>query len=471
MKSIFLVNPISGHGHLDAYARLYSKALIELGYRVVLVAEADADAPGFLSRNKVPREGLFSFVSFSQAANSPDRVQASRSHLGAVQRARIVWEEEGLGGILQRLIIVPLRITSAVLSRIGSLGSIGKALFGLKRRIFQWLSNYRIARAVRAFLYPDSGRILFRTMVQYVQRASPLVDISRPDLVLFLYLDIMAEGPDNRLALDCADAAPWIGILFHPRLAETPLAGIEHYLESKNARGGIFLVPAAIEIYAKATPGLEFALAPDVADLEFADRLPALAEEIRNRASGRKIILQVGSIASHKGIATLLNVIAKADPKRLFFAIVGEVHWKSFNAIEEMQLRAFYARAPENVHVHEGYLQEERDYNTVVATCDVIYAVYSGFNSSSNSLTKAAGLRRPILVARDTLMGKRVMESGIGLVACEGDSDDILRALDDLVTKPSDSFGFAQYAREHSIESLKLVLAKALPLWLGESAG
>lgn len=42
---------------------------------------------------------------------------------------------------------------------------------------------------------------------------------------------------------------PWVGILFHPRLAEKPVAQIEHYFESKNARGGIFLVPAAIDVY------------------------------------------------------------------------------------------------------------------------------------------------------------------------------------------------------------------------------
>lgn len=180
MKSIFLVNPISGHGHLDAYARLYSRALIELGYRVVLVAETDADTPGFLSRNTTFKEDLFSFVSFSQATTVPlqagtasTTTQATRSHLGAIQRARMVWQEEGLGAVLRRLVIVPLRIASAALSDTGRLGWIGKALFGLKRRIFRWLSNYRIVRAVRKFLYPDSGRILFRTMVQYVQKAGP----------------------------------------------------------------------------------------------------------------------------------------------------------------------------------------------------------------------------------------------------------------------------------------------------------
>lgn len=121
---------------------------------------------------------------------------------------------------------------------------------------------------------------------------------------------------------------------------------------------------------------------PDVTDLEFADQMPAAVQEIKSRAAGRKIILQVGSIAAHKGIATLLDVMAKANPKRFFFALVGEVHWKSFNAAEEMRLKAFYARPPQNVHIYEGYLKDERDYNTIVATCDVIYAVYSGFNSS-----------------------------------------------------------------------------------------
>jgi hypothetical protein len=115
-------------------------------------------------------------------------------------------------------------------------------------------------------------------------------------------------------------------------------------------------------------------------------------------------------------------------------------------------------------------LAEERDYNTLVSSCDVIYAVYSGFNSSSNSLTKAAGLRRPILVARNSLMGERVLASRIGMAASEGDPPGILAALENLLTRPPDSFGFEDYLREHSLERLKTVLAEALPQWLGDSA-
>jgi hypothetical protein len=137
-------------------------------------------------------------------------------------------------------------------------------------------------------------------------------------------------------------------------LAQSPQAGIEHYFESRTARGGVFLVPPAIDIYAKAAPHLKFALVPDVADLELAAELPPIAKEIQRLANGRKIIVQVGSIAPHKGI-TLLDVIAKANSGRFFFALVGEVHWQSFGA-DEKRLRAFYARPPQKRLCARGLL-------------------------------------------------------------------------------------------------------------------
>ena len=164
---------------------------------------------------------------------------------------------------------------------------------------------------------------------------------------------------------------------------------------------------------------------------------------------------------------TLLDVIAKADPQRFFFALVGEVYWQSFGN-DEQQLRNFYAQAPENVLTHAGYMADEREYNSLVAACDVIYAVYSGFNSSSNSLTKAAGLQRPILATKNSLMGERVLAHGIGL-ATGNDANEILAALEQLAISKADGFRFDSYADQHSLGELKSVLAKGLPLWLAGS--
>jgi hypothetical protein len=77
--------------------------------------------------------------------------------------------------------------------------------------------------------------------------------------------------------------------------------------------------------------------------LELAVELPSVAKQIQSRAAGRTIVLLAGTISPHKGVMTLLDVVAKADPQRFFLALNGAVHWNNFGnddtAIERL-LRA-----------------------------------------------------------------------------------------------------------------------------------
>jgi hypothetical protein len=203
--------------------------------------------------------------------------------------------------------------------------------------------------------------------------------------------------------------------------------------------------------------------------MELPTEPPKLAEDMRKRAGDRTIVLQIGSITAHKDIPTLLDVIAGADPNRFFFALIGEVHWETF-AEHKNRVRSFYSRPPENVYLSQGYVENERDYNGLIAACDIIYAVYQNFGSSSNSLTKAAGFRRPILVSENSLMGERVRRFNLGSVAPEGDVKGILEKLNWLAKQPKDGFGFEVYHNEQSVEALKQVLANALPSWLSAPA-
>jgi hypothetical protein len=456
MKSVFLVNPISGRGHLDAYARLYSRALIEVGYRVVLLAEADGDTTNYLARSNPALASSFSFVSFDQVR---------RTRMNPMQRAQRVWQEEGAFGLLTRCIGVPLRWLASFLPQ-----PVGYQVNRISQALVRRLLRTRIARTLGLpLLYSDAGRIRFRTLIRCIDETVKMPGYSLPDLIFFLYLDLMAEQQRNIVALDRPGARPWIGILFHPRLARDPNAPVEGYFKSRNARGGVYLVPSAISAYAKATPHLHFALAPDVADLELPTETSEVAREMRNRAGNRTIVLQIGSITAHKGIPTLLDVIDAADPSRFFFALIGEVHWETFGE-HRSWIRSFYARPPENVYLSPGYIKSERDYNGIIAAGDIIYAVYQGFGSSSNSLTKAAGLYRPILVSENSLMGDRVHRFNIGSAVPEGDARAILAKLNWLAEQPKDSFGFADFTDEHSLEALKSVLAKALASWLSSPA-
>jgi len=475
MKSIFLVNPISGRGHLDAYARLYSRALLELGYQVVLLAKTDGDTTDYLARCNPGLAPSFKFMSFDQARTfvpSDPACHAERStgtsaraKISLMRRSRLVWQEEGLLGILTRCLSVPHR---ALLSHI-PVSSIRYQIHRIERALGRRLLRTRLAQALNLPFYFDVGRIRFSDLVEYVHSAASVHGRSAPDLVFFLYLDLMAEQRRNIVALDRSGSRPWIGILFHPRLARDPNAGIEGYFKSRNARGGVFLVPSGIPAYAEATPKLHFALAPDVADLEVPNEPSELARDLRKRAGNRTIVLQIGSITAHKGISTLLDVIAAADPSRFFFALIGEVHWESFGE-HKARIRSFYSRAPENVYLSQGYIASERDYNSLIMASDIVYAVYQGFGSSSNSLTKSAGFRRPILVSEKSLMGKRVGSANIGAVAPEGDAKAILEKLCWLAEQPKDRFAFDAFSEEHSVEALKLVIENALPSWLGASA-
>jgi glycosyltransferase involved in cell wall biosynthesis len=463
MRSIFLVNSISGRGHLDAYARLYSRALVELGHRVVLVAESDGGTANYLARNTPELQNLFSFHSFAEAKSEPRVVESSpRAKMNGLQRAQIVWKEEGPTGILLRCLRIPKR---TLLSAVPD--SFRNRVRQATRAAIRHILRTRLAQRFDLVLHLDAGRIPFQTLLGHVHRSATRPGGWTPDLVFFLYLDLMAERKTNTRALDGTEGYPWAGILFHPRLAKDPLARKEGYFRSSNARGGAFLVPSAISTYSAAIQHLHFALVPDVADLEKPAAPPELSREILRRANGRSVVLQVGSIAAHKGISTLLDVIASADSSRFFFALVGEVYWESFGE-QRSRVESFFAQPPENALVFPKYVQDERDYNGLILGCDVIYAVYKDFNSSSNSLTKAAGLGRPILVSDNTLMGDRVREFAIGSVAPEGDSRAIMEELNALASRPRDSFGFEQYQQAHSLGALKSALSEALPLWLSE---
>jgi hypothetical protein len=460
MASIFLVNPISGRGHLDAYARLYSRALLELGHHVILLADSDGGTRDYIARNVPASASSFSFVSFSEARRGP-----ARAGMTLMQRARLVWKEEGPAGLLSRFIRVPFRW---LMSRLPQ--PVAYQADRIWRALVRHLLRTKPARALGLqHLFSDASHIMFESLLDCIEGAAAMPGLPKPDLVFFLYLDLMAQRRSNTACLDRPGSPPWIGILFHPRLAREPDAQVEGYFESKTAQGGVFLVPSAMSAYAKATPHLHFALAPDVADLELPAEPSEFARELRKSAGNRTIVLQIGSITAHKGIPTLLDVIAAADPARFFFALIGKVNWESFGE-HRSRIRFFYANPPENVYPFQGYIASERDYNSIIDACDIIYSVYPGFGSSSNSLTKAAGFRRPILVAENSLMGERVHRSKIGALAPEGDVSTILEKLAWLAAQPNENFDFKAFHEEQSVEALKSALFKALAAWLSPPA-
>jgi glycosyltransferase involved in cell wall biosynthesis len=258
---------------------------------------------------------------------------------------------------------------------------------------------------------------------------------------------------------------PWAGILFHPRATGAHRwPPPEHFFRCRNARGALFLVPEKVSIYNRLLPDRKFVMVPDVSEEAKLPQESELVRELRRRAAGRTVVLQAGSLGAHKGTLQLVETIRRADPRRFFFAIVGEVYWGSFGGKAEA-LRRFIADPPEHCLVRTGYLEDERELNSIIAASDILFAVYRGFGGSSNTLTKASIYAKPVLVSDSSLMGERVRRYGIGATVASDDPASILAALEALRDRPRSRLEFAAYRRDHSTEALKEALADALASW------
>src|SRR5271167_2370707 len=87
--TIFLVNQISSHGHLDLYARLYSACLLELGYRVVLIAQHESGVRDWIAKNCAHRAADFSFFVRSELKPESDLLASVREETNAVDGQKI----------------------------------------------------------------------------------------------------------------------------------------------------------------------------------------------------------------------------------------------------------------------------------------------------------------------------------------------------------------------------------------------
>ncbi len=170
---------------------------------------------------------------------------------------------------------------------------------------------------------------------------------------------------------------------------------------------------------------------PDFTDERLCTKLgngPSLAKKIKSFAQGRKIVSLVGYLLKSKGLEDFTAVIESGVMKDTFFFLGGEVRWLGIDDPSRSRIRKVWEEA-ENVYPHLQPISSDVEMNSVISVSDVIFAVYWNFPSSSNILTKAAVLRRPIIVADGYLMGERVRDYRLGEVVEQGNIKSILEAL------------------------------------------
>ena len=205
---------------------------------------------------------------------------------------------------------------------------------------------------------------------------------------------------------------------------------------------------------------------PDITDESAPDINFEIAQKIRAKAAGRKIVGLLGSLDKRKGTLTLLEVSRQASD-RWFFVFAGRLAEPAFTAAELARIEKIVKTNPDNCFFYLNSIPDGSRFNAVVQVCDVLYAAYENFPYSSNILTKGAIFQKPVIASKNYCMGERVEKFNLGY-AIEGGNVarcvSILERLHEELSTGNLSIQpeFEGYKNLHSIEQLRAVFQNIL---------
>ncbi|MDB9425757.1 glycosyltransferase family 1 protein [Microcystis aeruginosa CS-564/01] len=294
-----------------------------------------------------------------------------------------------------------------------------------------------------------------------------------PDLTFFAWLDSYL-GPYLTASIsDHIFSYPWSGLYFQPPLRKTlkyqrirrgildPLA----VLKSKQCLG-VAVLDEGIADKLQQKLNKPVVIFPDFTDESPPDMSFEIAQKIRAKAAGRKIIGLLGSLDRRKGTLTLLEVSRQVSD-RWFFVFAGKLAESAFTAAELAKIGEIVKANPDNCFFHLTRIPTEAQFNAIIQICDLLYAAYENFFPSVNVLTKAAIFEKPVIASKNYCMGERVEKFNLGYGIEEGSVCQCVSILErfheelstgNLSIQPD----FEGYRHLHSIEQLRYAFQKIL---------
>ncbi len=289
------------------------------------------------------------------------------------------------------------------------------------------------------------------------------------DLVYFNWLDSQMANYFPVSILDRIFSYKWSGLYFHPtifRINETYLNAkvksrdIDAIFTSKKCVAITIHDEGILEKYQNRI-GKKVILFPEIADATPPNFNISLASKIKEKANGRTIVGIIG-LEPYKGSYALMQLVAKADATKYFFAFTGVYQEKFIHKLssdKQKKYKDFIQNLPENCIWETGSLKEGEEYNTIFCSFDIAYIMYKNFYSSSNRLTKAAIFNRLVLGNNYGCVGDDIPKYNLGETADEDDIDEQYQKLEILRDKIiNNDLPYEQwkiYSEKHSTDRLK----------------
>ena len=236
---------------------------------------------------------------------------------------------------------------------------------------------------------------------------------------------------------------PWAGLYFNSRFFRLPgtltpyqarVSCPEKYFALPSCTGVAVTDPQAVQAM-KERIGTQkrVVLFPDFTDLSLGcEPSPGknfgLASKIRRFANGKPIISLVGHLQRTKGLLSFTRAACESSLQDITFFLGGEINWQEISEADKQWLLQTWEANP-NIYSHFQRISSESVLNQVIAESDIVYAAYNDFPKSSNILTKAALLKRPVVVSEGHLMAELVRDYQLGEVVRDDDLANVCQTL------------------------------------------
>lgn len=321
-------------------------------------------------------------------------------------------------------------------------------------------------------LYPTLSR-WWLTIIA-IQKAKQKSDVN-PDLIFFSWLDGYIYLGHSvwvcRLIYKLVDLIfpyQWIGLFFHVqaknRDSQSSISKPDVYkiLRSKKCEA-IAVLDEVNELNLKYL-GKKVVVFPDITDDAPVDETFDIAQKVRKASDGKKVIGLLGYLEKRKGILSLIEIAQKSIQRPWFFLFAGVLAKDTFSSDEINMIKQFVNSNPLNCLFYFDRIPKESQFNALVQRCDILYAVYKNFPSSSNILTKAAIFKKLVLVSSGYCMGNRVKEFNLGISVDEEDIIEQINSLELLLDQERfyQHPKFEEYKKLHSVDRLDKVLRSIL---------
>ena len=206
--------------------------------------------------------------------------------------------------------------------------------------------------------------------------------------------------------------------------------------------------------------------------IEFSSNPPKceLAETIKQKAKGRKVIGLMGLINFYKGILTMLEVARHMQNDSYYFVFLGNNDVVNGDLCLDEIKKHFAQYNLSNCFTHFEYIPDTGPFDSILQTFDLVWAAFEdypwareNYPWSSNTLTKAAYHGKPIIVSEGGLMGYRVEQYNLGFSIKPGSSLDAYLKIKEHFEKGVETeYGFEEYMKLNSVETLNCMFHQLL---------